>query len=137
MKHRFEKGQSGNPAGRPRGRADSRNRYREMLQPHIPEVLDKLVELAKDGDVAAAKLVLERTVPAARAKDIPTSLPLAGATVAERGMSVIDASIAGTIAPAEAEIAMALLQGQTRIIETSELLARIESLEARYEAREK
>ena len=128
---KFKKGNSGNPSGRPRGLTDKRNFYREMLQPHVPEIFAKLSVMAKDGDVAAAKLILERVVPAVRTKDIPFSLPLGGATIADRGQSVIDASIAGDIAPAEAESAMALLQGQTRIVETSELLRRIEELEER------
>lgn len=131
MKKLFEPGKSGNPAGRPRGLPDKRNQYRLMLEPHVPEILTKLAGLAKDGDVAACKLVLERTVPAVRPGDIPSSVPFNGATMAERGQALINAAAAAELSLSDAETGMALLNGQARLAETSDLLRRIELLEER------
>lgn len=129
MKKLFQPGISGNPAGRPRGIPDRRSRHRELLDPHIPEIVTKLVDLAKAGDTSAAKLILERTLPILRQQDMPAQLPITGESLAERAQSVIDATASGEIAPAEAESVMALLQGQARILDTSDLERRIVQLE--------
>ena len=59
---KFEKGISGNPKGRPKG-SSSVTEYRRLLNPHIPELLNVLVEKAKGGDLTAMRLVLERAFP--------------------------------------------------------------------------
>ncbi len=46
---RFKKGQSGNPAGRPKGIKDRRVKYRELLEQHTPALVSKTVELALGG----------------------------------------------------------------------------------------
>ena len=55
-------GESGNPNGRPigTGRVDQ---YRRLLDPHVPDLLDILVEKAKGGDLTALRLVLDRVYP--------------------------------------------------------------------------
>jgi hypothetical protein len=40
----------------------------------VPEIVAAMVEAAKGGDTAAAKLILERTVPALRAEELPVTL---------------------------------------------------------------
>ena len=44
----WEKGESGNPAGRPAGIKDKRTAMRELLLPHAEELVAKVVEMAKD-----------------------------------------------------------------------------------------
>lgn len=64
---KFLPGKSGNPAGRPKG---SKNQItilkqslelmlREQAAPDMAGVLDKAIELAKEGNVAMIKLLLE------------------------------------------------------------------------------
>jgi hypothetical protein len=101
-----------------------------MVEPLVPEILKKLLDLAKAGDVAAAKLILERVVPPVRAKDIPGCIPMIGATLAQRAQSITIAAAEGEVSTAVAEAAMGLLQGQARLIETTEVLERLEKLEA-------
>jgi hypothetical protein len=74
----FAKGVSGNPAGRPKGRKNEivelRQKLelavREHLKPEkIVKIVDKLATMAENGNVAAAKLLLDKVVPNARADE--------------------------------------------------------------------
>jgi len=53
---RFQKGQSGNPAGRPRGtRNKSTVLLQNMLEGEAEAITRKVIALAKEGDMAAIK----------------------------------------------------------------------------------
>lgn len=56
----FQAGQSGNPAGRPKG---SVNRQLKMLREAAETVLPLVLERALAGDADAQKLILERGMP--------------------------------------------------------------------------
>ncbi|CAJ0691643.1 hypothetical protein KXR69_16090 [Ralstonia holmesii] len=60
----FQKGQSGNPAGKPKGAKDKRTALRELLQPHAEQLVQKAVKLALDGDTTAlsAQLIGKQTL---------------------------------------------------------------------------
>jgi hypothetical protein len=72
----FQKGQSGNPAGRPVG---SRNKVTLLCQRLLDEQAEKIVAkiihaAVVEGDVGALKLCLERLVPPVKGR--PLSFPL-------------------------------------------------------------
>jgi len=54
----FEKGKSGNPAGRPRGGPDRRTLVRELMIPEASQLISKAVELALSGDTVTLKACL-------------------------------------------------------------------------------
>ncbi|GAH02412.1 unnamed protein product, partial [marine sediment metagenome] len=60
----FVKGKSGNAAGRPKGLKDRRARFREMVEPLAPELLNKAVTMALDGNEQMLRLILDRLLPA-------------------------------------------------------------------------
>jgi hypothetical protein len=67
----FQKGQSGNLAGRPRGSRNKASlRMQEMLEQRAEELVNKLVAMAIAGNIGALRLCLDRLVPARR--DEPT-----------------------------------------------------------------
>lgn len=72
---RFPKGVSGNPAGRPKNarnaitdiKQELELAVRQNMSPiKIAQVVDKMYELALEGSVGAAKLLLDKTISNAR-----------------------------------------------------------------------
>lgn len=97
-KGRFLKGKCPNPGGRPKGggknlaqqRADMR---RELLAEADDNMVKRLGEMVKvliakaiDGDVSAAKLVLDRVMPTIRAADPNGQRSLQGITIVVQGV---------------------------------------------------
>ena len=65
----WEKGKSGNPRGRPRKSQKTMAQLRSQISEHLPDVIEVLASAAKDGDVQAARILVERCVPSMRAID--------------------------------------------------------------------
>lgn len=69
---RFVKGQSGNPAGRPRGAINTLTRTMQArLAERAPEILDRAIGLAAAGNIAALKLMVARLLPEAKEQPFP------------------------------------------------------------------
>jgi hypothetical protein len=124
----FTKGKSGNPAGRPRGAKDKRTELRELLKPHAPQLIQRLVEEALDGDVSALRICLDKLIPNIRPKDEALNLPLTG-NLTQQGKKIIRAIGNGTVTPSESSTVMCILQAQAKLVESDELILRIERLE--------
>jgi hypothetical protein len=70
----FQPGRSGNPGGRVRGTLNNRvNPLRKLLMREGLPVLRKVIEMAKAGDVGAARIVVDRILP--RERLITLALP--------------------------------------------------------------
>ena len=68
----YERGQSGNPAGRPVGIKDKWLAKRGWCQ-HAEELVAKVVEMAKTGDTTALRICIDRVIPPMNARDEPVS----------------------------------------------------------------
>ena len=72
----FQKGETGNPAGRPRG---ARNRTTVLLENLLADgaeaITRKAIELAKAGEIAALRMCLDRLVPAPKHEPVVFDLP--------------------------------------------------------------
>jgi hypothetical protein len=130
--NRFRPGESGNPAGRPRG---SRNRaallMEQLLGEEIEDVTRAAAEKARKGDVGAMRLCMQRAAPAARGRAVLLDLP-ANATIEDLSAAMtrtIEAMGAGEITPTEAEEIARVLDVQRRFVETLELERRLTQLE--------
>ncbi len=124
---KFKPGQSGNPKGRTKGKTPA-TLLRKAIAEAMPDILLTLIEQAKGGDVAAAKVLLDRVCPALKPQAMPISLPVNG-TLAEQGGEIIKATMAGQIPPDIGSQLITALANQSRIVEIDELTKRIEILE--------
>lgn len=126
----WKPGQSGNPRGRPPGRGQSAQ-FREALSGKLPAILDKLVQLATEGDVQAIKLILDRTLPSIKPVEqtVELALPDVGATLARQAQDVLASVSRGELAPGTAAQIVGAIGQVSKIVETDELAKRIELLE--------
>lgn len=125
----YQKGVSGNPAGKPKG-ANKTQQLRARLMTAVPEILAALVEQAKAGDPTAARLILERCLPALRPVDAPTVLNLpAEGGLADQGRAVLAALASGQLPVNQATGILQGLGSLARLIEVGELERRVSALE--------
>ena len=119
----YRRGESGNPAGKPKG-ANKTQKLRARLLSAAPAILDALVDQAMTGDATAARLILERCLPALRQETRPPTAPVPtepGAILASVG--------AGQMTPEQGEQIMSLLLVEAKIREAGEFLARLDNIE--------
>lgn len=126
---RYRPGQSGNPAGKPKGAKHATTKLRDAIASDLHEIIAVLVEKAKAGDTGAAALLFSRTLPPLRPQSAPPEADLSGTTMNERAESVVAAALAGDLSPTGATELMGVLGQQARIAEVTDLAERIERLE--------
>jgi len=126
----FKKGESGNPNGRPKGSGRT-GKLVKLLEPHVPDLIEKAKELALEGDTTALRLCLERLYPAIKAKDETVEIAEldAESSLVEQGQAIINALSDGTLSTTQASSAMQSISAQARIIEVDELEKRVNQLE--------
>ncbi|GJD53812.1 hypothetical protein OPKNFCMD_6590 [Methylobacterium crusticola] len=131
---KFERGQSGNPAGRAKG---SRNRatlaLEALLEGEAECITRKAIEMALAGDTVALRLCMERLIPARKDRPIRFPLPeiqgpqdLTRATAA-----LLEAVAAGDITPSEAAELGKLVDAHVKAVEAADFAQRLAALEAR------
>ena len=121
---RFEKGRSGNPAGKPKGCLHKATRAAQALLDGEAEALTRrAIEKALEGDATALRLCLERICPPRRDRPVMFSLPtINSATEASGAMAAILSAVAsGDMTPGEAQDVATLIDCLRRTIETTEL----------------
>ena len=124
----FQKGQSGNPRGRPAGSRNNATLACEALLEGQAEALtQKAVEMALGGDTVALKLRLDRIYPARI--DRPVAFPLRPITsardAADIAAAVAEAVAAGHLTPSEAAEIGKVIEIYVKAYQTAELNDRV------------
>lgn len=125
---RFQPGVSGNPKGRPRG-AGEISKLRASIAAHVPNIIKALVGRALEGDPQAAKLLLERAVPALKPVDLGIALPVAAGTLTEQGEAIMRAVAGGAITPDQGRSLLAGLDALARLRESDDFERRLARME--------
>jgi hypothetical protein len=131
----FQPGQSGNPAGRPRGARNKKTLALEaMLDGESEALMEKMIGFAKLGDDLAMRLCMERMLAPQRERPVPLRLPRIETDADARRASaeVIEALGEGEVTPKEAEHLMRAIAGAAVIVQSSEILARLNRIEQRF-----
>ena len=128
----FQKGQSGNPGGRPRG---SRNRMTILMQGLLAgrteAIGQKLLELAENGDIAAIRICMDRLAPAGREEPVDVGLPPIEkpADSVAAAQAIVAAVAAGDLTATEAAGLAKVVDIYVRAVETKGFDERLTKLE--------
>lgn len=129
---KFQSGKSGNPRGRPAGRLDRRNEFRDLIRNAVPELIAKALELARGGDTAALRMLLDRAIPPVKAEAQAVVLKFSPeASLADAGREILSEVASGATSPDVAKSLLEALCAQAKIVESDEIVQRIEALERR------
>lgn len=126
---RWKAGESGNVRGRPAGTGKVA-KLRAAIAEQLPGLLDAMVARALDGDVGAARLLLERTIAPLRAMEPTQALALPDGSLTDQGRAVLKAVAGGELAPGQGAALLGAIGALARVAEIDELAARISALEA-------
>ncbi len=128
----FAKGKSGNPAGKPKGARHKTTIAIEALLDGEAEALTrKAIEKAKEGDMTALRLYLDRIAPPRRDRPIAFQLrPIENAAQGAAAMTDIVAAVAaGDMSPLEANDVSKIIETFMRALEASNFERRLQALE--------
>lgn len=126
---KFKQGQSGNPAGRPKGIVDKRWALRNRLENASETLVDEAIKRAIDGDSGLMRALLGRLVAPAKAETLPATFTLPEGSLSDQATAIMQAVSSGMIAPSVGGELLAALGQVAKIREADELLRRVESLE--------
>ncbi len=128
----WRKGQSGNPKGRPPGIPQPHTRMLQALD--VPALLAQLQQQALNGDVQAARTLLERALPVRKATAEPVTLPgiAEAGTLTEKAERIVALVADGHLPPDVGASLIESIGKLARVAETDELARRITALEERH-----
>lgn len=128
----FKPGQSGNPAGKPKGARNHATRaLLQLMEGEAEEITRAMVDAAKGGDMAAARFILDKLVPTAKERPVSLELPnIDTASDAAGAQNVILQAVAkGELLPGEANVLSGIVESRRKAMETEDLERRIVALE--------
>lgn len=131
MSGKWKKGEpSPNPSGRPPGIADKRMRLTKLLNDDGEAIVKQVIEQAKNGDLQAAKLVLERVSPPLKNRSRTVSFELdVTESFTNQARQILKAIATGELDPDTGKLLVDSITAVARISELDEIHNRLEALE--------
>ena len=99
---RFKKGVSGNPKGRPKQNVKTSD-LRQSLFNRGPELIDILFKFAREGNLRAIELLLDRIYPRLKPQILPIEHPIPQGNISSQVQHVFHAAVQGNISIEQAE----------------------------------
>ena len=127
----FEKGASGNKQGRIAGQTPGA-KLRKAIEAKADDILQAIINAAVQGDMGAAKMLLDRITPTLKAQTLPINL-LVMETLPEQGNEIIKATMAGQISPDIGSQLITALSNQGKLVELQELAERLSRIEKKLD----
>lgn len=128
----FQVGQSGNPAGKPKGTRNRVTMLAEQILDGEAETMVRIaVEWAKNGNMTALRLCLDRILPPRHDRPVRFAMPaLNSADDAAKAVAAITIAVArGELTPSEAGELSRVIEAYVKALETSEIERRLKILE--------
>lgn len=123
----FPPGTSGNPSGRPKS---ANAELRKRLAKDGEKIIQAVVDQALEGDMTAAKIILDRILPPLRPTAAPVNVPTPpDANLTDTAQAILNAAAQGHIPADTASQLITATANLTRINELEELKPRLEALE--------
>jgi hypothetical protein len=130
-KGRFKKGESGNPKGKPKGAKHRASLLAEKLfENDIEMICNQVISQARDGNLHAAKIILDRLLPPRKDRFINIKLPfINGSSDALEALRLICFAVGnGEITPLEGEALSKIIEIQTKSMELYDFEKRLQSI---------
>lgn len=128
----FRPGQSGNPAGKPKGARHKVTLAMEALLDGQHEALtQKAIDLALAGDMQALRLCMDRLSPPRKDRPVAFDMPAIETLedLPKATQALMHAVAAGELTPSEAAELGKLVDAHAKAIEVTDLHRRLEALE--------
>lgn len=106
-------------------------KIRAAIAARVPELIETMMERALGGDVAAARLLLERAVAPLKAMEPTQAISLPTGTLSDQARAVLASVASGELGTGQGAQLLAAIGALGRVVEVDELAARIEALEAK------
>ena len=126
---KFKPGQSGNPKGRVKGKPLLATELRTAIEAKSDEIFQAVINAAINGDMAAAKILIDKICPSLKPEAMPINLVFQE-SLALQGNEIIKAIMGGILAPDIGSALIAAVSNQAKIVEIDDLTKRIEALES-------
>lgn len=128
----FQPGQSGNPAGRPKGsRSRSTLALEAIFEGEAEAITRKVIELALEGDTQALRMCLDRLAPPRKDRPVTFELPAieTAADLSRATNALLQAVAVGDLTPAEAADISKSVDAHVRAIQATDLNERLSRIE--------
>jgi len=130
--NKFKRGQSGNPKGKPKGaRNKSILAAEKLLEGSLDKICKRVEEEAINGNMQAAKMILDRVLPCRKDRVIQIELPQIKTheDVLSAIVGIVSAVGRGEISPSEGESLSRTIDHYSKALEVYDIEVRLKAIE--------